>query len=396
MTEPETMPEPKAQRPLRIALVVATAVLVAGGLVLRATAPDPEALPAAEPQAPELRTHTLHAEPLTRRTEVSGLLEPRRSVEIFAEVEGRVIEIGARELDRVDDGQLLLRMDPLLAEVEIDRANAALLRARSEGQLAGANLERRQGLANVDVASRAALDEAENASRLARAAALEARAALAQAEDRLAKKTVTAPFAGVLRSFPVEVGEYVQPGERVGELLDVDRLRITIGLTDRQIVTMAPGTRAAIAVDALPGTVFEGEVVRVGRAIDLSTRKFPVRLEIDNAGGELLPGMVARVDLTVTAGAPAMAIPLDAVVEEFGLMHVFVVTPDGSGGHRVERRRVEIARIPFEPTRVEVRAGLAEGDQIAISSVRQLRDGMAVRPLPEPARRPLAAAGAAR
>jgi membrane fusion protein (multidrug efflux system) len=286
-------------------------------------------------------------------------------------------------------------MDPILAQVAVDRARAAIARAASEGTLAGANLQRNQGLANMDATSRARLDEAENAARLAHAAKLEARAALAEAEDSLAKKTIRAPFAGVLRSFPVEEGEYVRPGERIAELLDVDRLRITIGLTDRQVVAIRPGARVKLEVDAMPGQPIEGEVVRVGGAIDLSTRKFPARIEIDNADGRLLPGMVARVDVALAETRSAMTVPLDAVVEEYGLRHVFVVervesqegadAADGGDRFRVARRRVEAHAIPFRPTELEVQAGLTEGERIAISSVRQLRDGMAVRPLP-PAR----------
>lgn len=367
---------------LRGALLGITVALVAGGYALRWTAPDPEALPTAEPQAPLLETFELRPERLRPRATVSGLLEPRRRVDLFAEVEGRVIEVGARELDHVEAGALLLRMDPTLAEVAVDRARAAIARAESEGVLARANLERNRGLASSDATSRARLDEAENASRLAHASLLEARASLAEAQDRLAKQTVTAPFAGVLRSFPVEVGEYVQPGERVAELLDVERLRITIGLTDRQVVALEPGTRVGIEVDARPGEAVEGEVVRVGGAIDLATRKFPVRIEVDNADGGLLPGMVARMDLALGESRDVMAVPLDAVIDEFGLRHVFVVRPAEGGGHTVAKRRVLADPIPFRPTELELRAGLAEGERIAISSVRQLRDGMAVRPLP--------------
>jgi RND family efflux transporter MFP subunit len=357
-------------------------LLVIAGLLLQWTAPDPEALPPAEAQAPVLHTYELRLESLQPRATLSGLLEPRRRVELFAEVEGRVLEVGAHELDRVETGALLVRMEPILAEVAISRAQAAIARAESEGQLARANLQRNQGLANLDATSRARLDEARNGARLARAAQLEAQAALVEAEDRLAKKTIRAPFTGVLRSFPVEEGEYLRPGEQIAELLDVERLRITIGLTDRQIVTMRPGTRVKLTLDALTGEPIEAEVVRVGGAIDLTTRKFPVHVEVDNAKGELLPGMVARVDLTLAQPRSVITLPLDAVVGEYGLNHVFVVEMADLDTFKVVKRRVEVHTIPFQPTKLELLAGLAEGERIAISSVRQLRDGMAVRPLP--------------
>lgn len=366
---------------LRRALLGAAGLLVVAGLVLQATAPDPETLPVAEPQAPTLQTFEVRSEQARRRTEVVGLLEARRRVELFSEEPGRVLEVGAEELERVEADQLLVRMDPLRAEIALDRARAAVARAESEGILARANLERRQRLKGSDVASQSALEEALNASRLAKAAQLDARAGLAEAEDRLSKMVISAPFAGVLRSFPVEAGEYLQPGERIGELLEVDRLRIGIGVTDRQVLAIRAADRVRILADAQPDHAFEGEVIQVGSAIDLATRKFPIRIEVDNAEGLLLPGMVTRVELSLGEPGPIVPIPLDAVMDEYGLKHVFVVA-EADGETRVMRRRVELRELPFRPTDLDVVAGLSVGERIAISSVRQLRDGMAVRPLP--------------
>jgi membrane fusion protein (multidrug efflux system) len=302
-------------------------------------------------------------------------------VQLFSEEQGRVLEIGAEELERVMAGQLLVRMDPLRAEVALDHARAAVARAESESILARANLDRNQGLKRRDVASRKALDEAENAARMAAAAKLDAKASVREAEDRLAKLTISAPFSGILQSFLVEVGELIQPGERIGELLDIDRLRIAIGLTDRQVLAMTPGQRVAVHAEARPDHLFEGEIVHVGLAMDPVTRKFPLRIELDNADRLLLPGMVAKVELTLGEPGEIMPVPLDAVVDEFGLKHAFVVEESESGS-RVTKRRIDVRSIAFRPTDLDVVAGLSVGERIAISSVRQLREGMAVRPLP--------------
>ena len=122
-------------------------------------------------------------------------------------------------------------------------------------------------------------------------------------------------------------------------------------------------------------------MIQVGSAIDLATRKFPVRIEVDNAEGLLLPGMVTRVELSLGEPGPIVPIPLDAVMDEYGLKHVFVVA-EAEGEARVMRRRVEVRELPFRPTDLDVVAGLSVGERIAVSSVRQLHDGMAVRPLP--------------
>ena len=380
MSDPNEAKAPRSGVGLKLVFLVLATAGIAGGLLLRATAPDPEALPPAQAQAPSVETYTLEARAFQPRTTVTGLLEPRREVEIFSEMNGRVISVGADEFDRVEAGQVLVEMDPLLARVAVNRAEAAIARAKSEGILAHAQLKRNQGLAKVDVASRAALDQAENAARQARAARLEAEAALAEARDRLDKMVISAPFAGALRDFRVEAGEYLRPGERVAELLDVDALRVRVSLTDRQIVSIVPGIEANLEADARPGDAFTGRVISIAGAADSTSRKFPVLVEVENTQGRLLPGMVARVDLSLGKVRPSMTLPLDAVLEEFGLQYVFVVEEAPQGWAAV-KRRIEAHVIPFRPTELEVSAGLAEGEQIAVSAVRQLRDGMAVRPL---------------
>ena len=380
MTRDATTPSQKRQRwNLRVLFLSLAALLVAGGAALFAAAPEPGLDPTSTEQALALRSFAVTRERVQPRAQLAGLLEARQSVELFAEEEGKVLEVGAEELDRVQADQLLLRLDPLRAELGVTRAEAALERAESAWKLATAGLERQGSLAGSSVASEAALDEAENTERSARATSKETRAALAEARDRLAKMTLRAPFTGDLRSFPVKVGEYVRPGERVGELLEVDRLRITIGLTDREVVAVSVGALARLSVEARPGQGFRGQVLRVGGATDPSSRKYPVQIEIPNQEGRLLPGMVARVELELGEPVELMTIPRDTVFEEFGVSFAYVIEQGTGPGDRVARRRqLEVREIPFHPTRLEVVSGLAVGDRIATTSLRQLRDGVAV------------------
>jgi membrane fusion protein (multidrug efflux system) len=379
---------------LGLAFLIAAGLLVAAGTLLRATAPDPAALPTATAQLPTLSVIELAPSELVRRIAVTGLLEARRRVSLFAEEDGRVLEIGAEDLERVEAGQVLVRLDPLQAEIAIERARAATARADSEGVLARANLERNKGLAGRDVSSRAALDEAENAARLAVAAQIDAAASLAEAQDRLSKKTITAPFAGFLRAFEVEQGEYVRPGELLGELLDVDRLRIQVGLTDQQIIELEAGTPVEVELDALPGERLVGEVIRVAAAIDSRTHKFPIEIELDNPTGRLLPGMVARIHLTLGKARTAMTLPRDAVVDEYGLQFVFVVEQIEPGSYVVAKRRVDARRIAFRLTELEIASGVEPGERVAIEMVRQLNDGMPVRPIVAKIPAPLVTSGA--
>lgn len=379
------MAEP-VRRPtlLRWVLLGIAALLFAGGLLLDATAPEAERLAplGAEQSLRPVKVLRVVPTPLRLRAEVAGVLEPRRTVLLFSETQGAVTAVGAEALDTVEAGQVLVEIDPLLAEVAVERARAAVTRGRSDLALARANRERRSSLADRGVASTAALEDAENAEAVAAAALREARAQLTSARDDLAKKVIRAPFAGTLRTFEVEAGEYVRVGQRLGELLDGSTARIIVGLSDRDVVAVVPGQPADVRVEAYPGEVFAGAVLRVGRASDADSRKFPVEVEIPNASGRLLPGMVATVSLELGAAEPRLLIPRDATVDEFGVRSVFVIDAIGSDsepGYVAHRRRVQVRHVPFRPAEFEVTLGLASGETIAVTATRQLRDGEAVR-----------------
>jgi len=374
-------------RSLRWPILAVAALLVIGGLLLKATAPEPEAVEPAGDNRVLQEVGTIRVVPaaVTTRTRVSGVLEPRRSVQIFAETRGPVIAIGAEALDRVEAGLALVEIDPLQAEVAVERAGAAVTRAESELALAMSNFDRRASLAKRGVASTSVLEDAENAHKVGAAAERDARAELKRARDDLAKKVIRAPFGGVLRSFDVDVGEYVGEGQKLGELLDTRTARVTIGLRDHEVVAVKPGQVVKVHVEAYRSEVFTGTVLRVAAASDAQTGKFPIEVEIPNDAGRLLPGMVATVTLEFAEAGDRMLIPRDAVIEEFGLHSVFVVEAAHAGGDAIAtRRRIQVRPLPFRPADLEVVSGLAPGSRVVVSGVRQLRDGDAVRLRPEP------------
>jgi membrane fusion protein (multidrug efflux system) len=372
------MAEPRSR--LRSVLIGLALALFATGLLLFWTAPDPERVgPAGEAVALRaVKTQRVRAVPIRSRAAVAGVLEARRSVQLFAETHGAVIQVGAEALDRVEAGQLLLAVDPFQAEVAVEHAVATLARADSELALARSNLERRRSLAQRSVASDADLEDAENAEKVAAAALRQSRADLERARDDLEKKTIVAPFAGVLRSFQVEQGEYVREGQELGELLDLETARVVIGLSDRQIVMVGSGQPVEVAVEAYPGESFAGRILRVGAASDPSSRKFPVEVELPNPEGRLLPGMVASVAFDLGAEQPRTLIPREASVEEFGLRFVWVIEREGEA-LVARRRRVDVRALPFHPAEFELLSGVAEGEEIALTATRQLREGERVK-----------------
>lgn len=364
-------------------LGVAIVLLLAGGFMMRFLAPRPEAVPAAGVDAAvvEVRAFVVTKERRRDRVALPAIIEAKRSVRLASETEGRVLVVSAEALDRVDAEQHLVQIDPLRARVAVERARAAVTRATSELGLAKTSLERQQSLKERAVTSESALDDASNQSRVAESSLRDARAQLEAARDDLAKKTIRAPFAGVLRSFEVEAGEYVRMGQELGELLDVSAARVILGLSDRQITTVKAGEPIELTAEAYPNRRFDGEILRVGAASDRS-KKFPVEVEFDNSDGALLPGMIVRVHLDLADAQDRVFVPREALASEYGRGFVYVLK-DGVA----MRRDVSVRELPFDPSRVEILNGLSGGERVAVSGVRLLTDGARarVRGAPSPA-----------
>lgn len=382
MTESETPAlDPRATHGRARWLFMGAAALLltaAAGLNVCAPKPQTKAAAGADATAVAVRAQLIEARPLLRTTRLSGVIEARRRVELFAEVGGRVIEVGAEDLDRAEKEQLLVQMDPLLTEVAVERAEAAVQRSESELALAESERKRFENLATRDAASASRRDQAVNGQKVAAANLREARANLAEARDQLGKKTLRAPFTGVLQGFAVEVGEFLRAGDPVGELLDLETARIELGVTDREVVDLSAGAKVEVALEAYPDEPFEGTVLRVAAAADMTSRKFPVEIELANPERRILPGMIARVSLGLGEPGPVRAVPRDAVLDQFGVRFVYMIT-EGEEGLVATRRRVEVRDIPFRPEQLELVSGLEDGDRIAVQGLHDLRDGARVR-----------------
>jgi multidrug efflux pump subunit AcrA (membrane-fusion protein) len=133
-----------------------------------------------------------------------------------------------------------------------------------------------------------------------------------------------------------------------------------------------------VRVEAYPGEVFEGRILRVGAASDTETGRFPIEIEVPNSTGRLLPGMVTRVLLDLGEPVSRRLLPREATLDEFGLRFVWAIE-DEAGNDVARRRRVEVRPLPFRPGVFELVSGLPAGARIAVSDIRQLRDGELVR-----------------
>jgi RND family efflux transporter MFP subunit len=285
--------------------------------------------------------------------ELTGTLTALRRSSLSPEVDGRVVELLVDEGSEVETGALLLRLDARLAEIDRDAAAAGLAEAEARHRDAIRVRDELLRLQQGRHASETYIDSAIAQVEIAAAALAAARAELARADELLARHRLVAPFAGVIVAKLTEQGEWLARDQAAVELIAMDRLRVRATLPQRDYARIAAAAPATLRFDALPGQVFDGEVVAKVAAGDARSRIFPVLIDLPNPQRQLAPGMSARVRIETNSGSePVLTVPRDAVVAEVG------------GKRRVWR----VVRADDETTAepVVVQLGRANGDRVEL------------------------------
>ena len=354
----------------RIGTLLVTALVLSAGALSCSEAAEPPAISARPVLVAEVEVVKLE-----ERVEATGELRAKDMATIASEMSGRITEILVDEGDRVDEGTLLLSIDPQKRELELADARARLTEARASLEEQRRELARVQQLHDRNIASSQALDRANTSLSLARSQvqAVEARAGVAA--RAVGDSQVRAPFAGVVASREVSRGEYVQVGRALFDLVALDPIEVEFSIAERDSARVALGQEVVVRVSPYPEEVFSGAVSVISPRIDTRTRTLHVKARIANADGRLRPGLFARVDLGVATREGALVVPQEAVLLRADGQVVYTVTRAGAED-RV--RRVVVETGLHQGVRIEVVSGLAPGDEVVTRGHTALADGVLV------------------
>ena len=297
------------------------------------------------------------------RIEAIGTLRSNESLIITAKVTETVRALHFEDGARVEEGAVL-------AELTSDEEAALLAEARSTHAEASQQYDRVQKLFAEGTVSRSQLDRA-TADRDA------ARARVEALEARLADRLIRAPFAGVLGLREVSPGTLLQPGDTITTLDDVSVMKLDFSVPEVFLSTLRPGLEVLARSAAYPDRSFEGRVRTVESRVDPVTRAVTVRAELANPGELLRPGMLLTVDL-IRNRRTSLAVPEAALVPVRDEQFVFRVDSE----NRVERVPVRIGG--RRPGRVEILAGLEDGDRVVVEGTTRVRPGSQVEVRAEP------------
>jgi membrane fusion protein, multidrug efflux system len=277
-------------------------------------------------------------------------------------------------VDRItfDSGRTVQKGD-VLVELDTRQEQAQLAGAEAQLQLTRLNFERMQQLVAQDAVSRAEYDAAAAAHKSAEARIREIRATIE-------RKTIRAPFTGMLGIRQVNLGQYLDGGDAIVPLQSLNPIYVNFGVPQQDAREMRTGRTVKLLVGDLGDAEFTGRVNAVDAVVDETTRNVQVQATLANPKGTLRPGMFVQAQVVLGASTPVIALPASAINYAPYGDSVFVIAemknPQGQPYRGVRQQVVKLG--PARGDQVAVLTGLKAGDEVVTSGVFKLRNGVAI------------------
>lgn len=299
--------------------------------------------------------------------EAVGSLASPQGVMLSADLPGLVTSIAFESGKEATNGQLLVQLDTRQEEAQLRTAKAKL-------ELARQNLDRAQDLNEKRVIAKSAYDEAKSAYDAAVSSVDETQATI----DR---KTIRAPFSGMIGIRQINVGQYLKSGDPIVQLESLDPIYVNFALPQQDVGKLSVGQGVRMQADGLPDKVFTGTITAIDSIVDTTTRNIVSQATIPNPEHLLRSGMFAGVQVLLPTRKNVVMIPATSIQFAPYGDSVFVLAkmkgPDEAEYLGAREQAVVLGKTRGD--QIEVLKGLKEGDEIATSGIFKLRQGSAVK-----------------
>ena len=295
-----------------------------------------------------------------------GSVAAVRGVVVSADLPGIVEKINFESGASVKEGDVLVQLDTR-------EERAQLAAAEAQRDLANANFNRMQKLVEAGVISKMDYDQNSAGQRQAVARVGEIRATIE-------RKTIRAPFSGVLGIRQVNLGQYVSGGSAIVALQSLDQVYVNFSVPQQALAELRVGQNVRVTTSDTGADEFSGRVTAVDSVIDEATRNIQVQATFANPQRKLRPGMFVQTKLTVGGSDAVVALPASAISYAPYGDSVFVVTdlqgPNGEAYRGVRQQFVKVGASRGD--QVAVLSGVKAGDEVVTSGTFKLRNGAAV------------------
>jgi membrane fusion protein, multidrug efflux system len=353
------------RRMILMLVAVAAFVAVLGGVKAWQIKAAIAGYAAFEPPPEAVTTIVARQERWADSVDAIGTVAAVRGVTVSADLPGVVEKIGFQSGTPVQAGAVLVQLDT-------SQEQAQLAAAESQRELSRLNLERMRSMLAQHVVAQAEFDRAA-------AEAKQAEASVGQIRATIARKTIRAPFSGILGIRQVDIGQYLAAGAQIVPLQALNPIYVNFAVPQQEIARMKPGTQVGVALEN-GAVATSGRVSAIDAVVDQTTRNVQVQATVTNAGTRLRPGMFVQARVALGAGRMAVTLPASAVSYAPYGDSVFIVqmmkNPKGTAYRGVVQRFVKLG--PTRGDQVAIVSGVNPGDEVVTSGVFKLRTGAAV------------------
>lgn len=300
-----------------------------------------------------------HQQAVSETVSLVGSVTPNESIEVQAEADGLVKEIGFAEGQHVEKGSLLVALEETKLAAQLAESEANL-------QLARTSFERVKQLFNGKLISQQEYDQA--------AGMFAANEAGVNLKRRMLQDArVTAPFSGITGARKISPGQVISKSTLLTVLVDLDTVKVEVSVPERYLSQVATGQTLEFRVAAYPKDVFKGEVYFISPQLDTGTRTALVKARIANADGRLKGGMFANLDLRLQLRESALVIPEPAIINNGDTTMVFALNSSNLAAMKPVKIGLRLAG------KAEVLSGLTAGEMVVVEGVQKLRPGASVK-----------------
>jgi len=307
-----------------------------------------------------------HREQWPATLTVIGTMEAVQGVTVSADLPGAVARVAFDSGKSVHAGDILVELD-----TRQERAHLAALEAQRD--LAKVNFGRMQQLVDEGVISRMEYDQASSQQKATEANVAEIRATIE-------RKTIRAPFSGILGIRQINLGQYLSAGQAIVSLQALNPIYVNFGVPQQTLSQMVIGHAVHVAKEDLPNAAFSGRVTAVDSVVNEATRNIQIQATLSNPEGKLRPGMFVQVEVPLGAARSVIALPASAINYAPYGDSVFVITdlkdPSGKTYRGVQQQFVKVEGSHGD--QVAIVSGVNPGDEVVTSGVFKLRNGAAV------------------
>ncbi len=274
-----------------------------------------------------------------------GTIKGGSEIELRFQTEGNIRAINYHDGDAVRAGAVIAQLDQTQSSIKLDRAKQEYYRYEKLYALGGVSKDRLE----------------------------EARGQLDFAQSEINKTILRANQDGIFGGKDASVGEFVTPQKKIGTMVSINSVVVSIGVIEKEIDKIFPGQRVIATVETYPNVEFKGKVETISPLIEGGAKTVEIQARIPNDGKLLLPGMFARTRIVVYEADSVMSVPNDAVEKTANGYQIYVVGAD----NKAEARPVEVSYVSLVNSVIS--KGLQPGEKVIIQKPQDLKAGTPVK-----------------